>query len=239
MPVDMAPLRELAEERGFIIIEDAAQAIGTTYHGAKIGSSGNPVCFSFHPNKNMTTIEGGALASADNDLVKRAERIRFHGIERLDDGGSNVLEWGGKMNLPDVGAAIGLIQLAKLDGFIRQRRRIAERYLTQLPKHAALVPPAEHNGHSWHMFCVCLDAVALGTTRADIQKRMAADGIGTGIHYPAIHLFDLYRGYGYNEGDFPVAEQIGDQTLTLPLWPGMTDADVDRVCESLDGILSG
>jgi dTDP-4-amino-4,6-dideoxygalactose transaminase len=239
MPSDMAPLQDLATKHGLIIVEDAAQAIGTKYNGRKIGSSGNPVCFSFHPNKNMTTIEGGALASADKAFVKRAEQIRFHGIERIEDGGSNVREWGGKMNLPDVGAAIGLIQLTKLDEFNRQRRRLATRYLDQLPSHPAMVLPADHDGHSWHMFCVCLAAEALGTKRADIQKRMAADGVGTGIHYPAIHLFDLYRGYGYNEGDFPIAEQIGDQTLTLPLWPEMTDADVDRVCESLDGILSG
>jgi dTDP-4-amino-4,6-dideoxygalactose transaminase len=179
------------------------------------------------------------VACADTSFAARVERIRFHGIERLDDGSSNVSEWGGKMNLPDVGAAIGLIQLAKLDHFNRQRRQLAERYLAQLPKHPALVLPADGDGHSWNMFCVCLDAEALGTTRAEIQKRMAVDGIGTGIHYPAIHLFDLYRGYGYNEGDFPIAEQIGEQTITLPLWPGMTGTDVDRVCESLDGILTG
>ncbi|UCH84226.1 MAG: DegT/DnrJ/EryC1/StrS family aminotransferase, partial [Candidatus Latescibacterota bacterium] len=125
-----------------------------------------------------------------------------------------------------------------LDGFNQARKRLAHRYFERLPRHPALVLPANSDGHNWHMFCVCIDTEAIGTTRLEIQKRMGADGIGTGIHYPAAHLFDLYKGYGYNEGDFPVAEQIGEQTLTLPLWPGMTESDVGRVCESLDGILS-
>ncbi|MEJ2720860.1 MAG: DegT/DnrJ/EryC1/StrS family aminotransferase [bacterium] len=239
LPVDMDPLYELAGKNDLIIIEDAAQAIGTTYKRRKIGASGNPVCFSFHPNKNMTTIEGGAVAASDGSFIERAERIRFHGIERDKNGTPNVREWGGKMNLPDVGAAIGLVQIGRLDDFNRTRRRLANRYLDRLPVHPAFVGPADRDGHSWHMFCVCIDAGALGTTRADIQKRLADDGIGTGIHYPAIHLFDLYRGYGYKEGDFPTAERIGEQTLTLPLFPGMTETDVDHVCDSLDDILSG
>ena len=231
LPVDMAPVYELAENHDLLVLEDAAQAIGTRYDGHPVGSSGNPVVFSFHPNKNMTTIEGGAVACSDAALLKRMESIRFHGIARDDAGDMQVENWGGKMNLPDVCAAIGIEQLKKLARFNDKRRFLAERYLANLPKHPALVLPANSDGHSWHMFCVCLDFDALGTNRRAVIERFAAAGVTLGIHYPAMHLFRLYRGYGYGPGDFPVAERIGEQTLTLPLFPGMNPEDVDRVCD--------
>ena len=236
-PVDLAPLRELAQSRGLLLIEDAAQAIGSEYEGEKIGASGNPVCFSFHPNKNITTIEGGAVACTDEGMLARLRRIRFHGIERHADGGMDVPEWGGKMNLPDVNAALGLVQLPRLDGFNARRRELARQYLAQLPDHPALVLPEDVPGHSWHMFCVCLDCDALGTDRAAVQQRLQDAGIGTGIHYPAMHLFRLYQAMGYTAGDFPVAERIGAQTLTLPLFPAMQDEDVSRVCTALTALL--
>ena len=211
------------------MLEDAAQAIGTRYQGRQIGSFGNPVSFSFHPNKNMTTIEGGAVASSDPELIKQLESIRFHGISRNDNGEMQVEAWGGKMNLPDVNAAIGLAQLKKLDGFNAKRRLLAEHYFKQLPRHPALVLPADAPGHSWHMFCVCLDFESLGISREDILETFKAQDIMLGMHYPAMHLFGLYRQLGYDRGDFPVAEQIGDQTFTLPLFPAMTIDDVDRV----------
>lgn len=233
LAAELAPLYDLAARHRLVVIEDAAQAIGTSYGGRRVGASGNPVCFSFHPNKNMTTVEGGCIASGDERFVRRIERLRFHGIERDAEGNMDVTEWGGKWNMPDVGAALGLAQLAKLDDFNRTRRVLARRYLEKLPRHPALVLPADGGGHSWHMFCVCVDYHALGTTRGAFQKALAERGVGTGIHYPAIHLFSLYRHYGYGPGDFPVAERIGKQTLTLPLFPAMTPADVDRVCEAI------
>jgi len=238
-PVDLDPLYRLAQERGLLVIEDAAQAIGTDYKARRVGAAGNPVCFSFHPNKNITTIEGGAVAVRDGQWVKRLERIRFHGIERDDLSNMNVPEWGGKMNLPDVGAAIGLAQLPRLAGFNRRRRELALRYLERLGPSDLLVLPEDVSGHSWHMFCVCVDFAALGTTRHRFLEDLKREGIAAGIHYPAMHLFGLYRQLGYGPGDFPAAERIGEQTLTLPLFPTMADADVDRVCEVLVGLLAG
>jgi dTDP-4-amino-4,6-dideoxygalactose transaminase len=238
LPADLEPLYELAERHGLTVIEDAAQAIGSEYAGRKIGASGNPVCFSFHPNKNITTIEGGAVASSDPRLIRRLERIRFHGLERDDAGNMDVPEWGGKMNMPDVGAALGLVQLKKLTWFNRRRRALACRYLDRLPDHAALVLPADSPGHSWHMFCLCIDYEQLGSTRENFQQALIDKGVGTGIHYPAIHTFSLYRRYGYAHGDFPVSERIGAQTLTLPLFPAMSDNDVDKVCDAITGLLS-
>jgi dTDP-4-amino-4,6-dideoxygalactose transaminase len=238
MPVDMAPIYELAERENLVVLEDAAQAIGTRYQGRQIGSSGNPVSFSFHPNKNMTTIEGGAIASSDPQLIKRLESIRFHGISRNDKGEMQVEAWGGKMNLPDVNATIGVVQLRKLDDFNARRRMLAERYFKQMPRHPALVLPADAPGHSWHMFCVCLDFESMGMSREDVLETFKAQDILLGMHYPAMHLFGLYRQLGYGRGDFPVAEQIGDQTFTLPLFPAMTTDDVDRVAAVFNNLLA-
>jgi dTDP-4-amino-4,6-dideoxygalactose transaminase len=238
MPVDMAPLYDLAASRDLMVLEDAAQAIGTEYQGRQIGSFGNPVVYSFHPNKNMTTIEGGAIASSDPELIKQLESIRFHGISRDDEGEMMVEAWGGKMNLPDVNATIGLMQLKKLDGFNSKRRMLADRYLERMPSHPSLVLPARADGHSWHMFCVCLDFESLGMSRKDILDIFKAREIMLGMHYPAMHLFGLYRQLGYGPGDFPVAEQIGLQTFTLPLFPGMTVEDVDRVVAVFQNLLA-
>jgi len=237
MPVDLAPIVELAKRGDLLLLEDAAQAIGSSYQGKPLGASGNPVVFSFHPNKNMTTIEGGAVACSNAALIERLQRIRFHGIDRDDEGNVVVEEWGGKMNLPDVCAAVGIPQLRKLEGFNRKRRLLAERYLGGMPRHAALVLPADAPGHSWHMFCICIDHAMLGLTRAEVIERFRQQRIMLGIHYPAIHLFPLYRRLGYGPGDFPVAERIGGQTLTLPLFPGMEIADVDRVCAEFEKLL--
>lgn len=239
LAVDLDPIYAFAAQHQLHVIEDAAHAIGTRYHGRHIGAAGNPVCFSFHPNKNMTTIEGGALACSDAQTIKRIERIRFHGIERDADGIMDVPEWGGKMNLPDVNAAVGLAQLAKLDGFNQRRMELAQRYFTRLPPDLRLLLPAAGDGHSWHMFCVCIDHAALGTTRPAIQTLFQKHGVNLGLHYPAMHLFSLYRKYGYAPGQFPNAERIGEQTLTLPLFPTMQNADVDRVCDLLHQLLAG
>ncbi len=239
LAADLDPLREIAAAQDLIIVEDAAQAIGTRYKNSMVGNSGNPVCFSFHPNKNMTTIEGGALASTDEQFLKRIERIRFHGIERDEDGMISVPEWGGKMNLADVGAALGLAQLPRLDGFNQRRRELAKQYLQKLPRHPSLVLPAADEGHSWHMFCVCLDSSLLDMTRIQVMEYFKQRGVALGIHYPAIHLFPLYQRLGYAAGDFPVAEQIGEQTLTLPLFPTMQDQDLALVCQIFEDLLAG
>ncbi len=235
--VEMAPLYELAERHGLLVLEDAAQAIGTEYQGRRIGSSGNPVCFSFHPNKNITTIEGGALACSDPAVLERVERIRFHGIERDDEGLITVSEWGGKMNLPDVGAALGLVQLGRLEGFNQRRRELALRYLEKLPRHPALLLPEDTPGHSWHMFCVCLESERIGMSRHQVIDWFRQRGVGLGIHYPAMHLFPLYRRYGYGEGDFPNAERIGAWTLTLPLFPTLSDEEQQQVCDLFHQLL--
>ncbi len=237
LAAEIQSLYELAGRHGLLVLEDAAQAIGTSFGGRRIGSWGNPVAFSFHPNKNMTTIEGGAVATSDEALMRRLERIRFHGMEKDAAGAVSVNEWGGKMNLPDVCAAVGLQQLKKLEGFNRQRRALAKRYFDKLPCHPALHLPAADEGHNWHMFCICLDCAKMAIPMPRVKAFFQSLGISLGMHYPAIHLFPLYRRLGYKPGDFPNAERIGEQTLTLPLFPAMSLEDVHRVCDAFELLL--
>ncbi len=238
LPVDLDPLYALAAQHGLRVVEDAAHAIGTRYRGRLIGSFGDLVVFSFHPNKNMTSIEGGAIATADAQAARAFERYRFHGIERNAEGEIDVLFPGAKSNLADVAAQVGIDQLARLDGFNARRRALAHAYFDELAGYQALVLPARGDeGHSWHMFTVLIDFAAHGMTRPRFQQRMAEQGIGVGVHYPCIPALTYYREQGYDPQATPVAARVGRETVTLPLFPGMADADVARVGAALRRVL--
>ena len=240
LPVDMDALYKLAKRKRLRVVEDAAHAIGSAWKGKRIGSFGDLVCFSFHPNKNMTTIEGGALSVADPAEAKRVDVLRFHGIQRDTEGTIDVVEAGGKYNLTDVAACVGLGQLRHLEKFNQRRRALAMRYLDKLrTEPPCLLPVRGDSGHSWHMFAPLLPLDQITISRADFIKAMAARGIGVGVHYTALHLFTFYRGMGNKPGDFPNAERIGASTVTLPLFPAMRMSDVDRVCRACAEILAG
>ena len=240
LPVDMDTLYALAGRHGLRVIEDAAHAIGSAWGERKIGSFGDLVSFSFHPNKNMTTIEGGALAVGDPALLERLEKLRFHGISRNAQGEIDVTLAGGKQNLSDVAARIGLGQLGRLEEFNAKRRRLAMRYFELLAGDPpGVLPERGDAGHSWHMFTLLLPFERLGISRAGFQNAMKEKGIGVGVHYPALPGFSFYRAMGYREGDFPNAERIGRETVTLPLFPAMREADVERVCAALRQSLAG
>jgi hypothetical protein len=237
LPVDMHKLYGFAEKHGLRVVEDAAHAIGSRYEDKPIGSFGDMSVFSFHPNKNMTSIEGGAIAVAGSDrkAVELIEQHRFHGIKRNTDGEIDVLFPGGKSNLSDVAAQVGLDQLRRLDGFNARRRELVARYFAEFAGYRGAVLPARGDaGHSWHMFQLLIDFRARDTTRAAFQKAMASRGIGIGVHYPCIPGLAYYRGRGYEaERDYPVAARVGRETVTLPLFPAMQDEDVARVCNEV------
>ncbi|MEN9704446.1 MAG: hypothetical protein RLZZ393_325 [Pseudomonadota bacterium] len=238
LPVDMDLLYDIARRHRLRVVEDAAHAIGSGPPGRRIGSHGDLVCFSFHPNKNMTTLEGGALVADDPAELRAIDLHRFHGLERHADGTMEVSLPGGKCNLTDVAARVGLGQLPRLDDFNDRRRSLASRYFELLADEPGLLLPARGDeGHSWHMFAPLLDLARLRIDRARFIGLMREQGIGVGVHYPAIHLFSHYRSLGYGPGDFPNAERIGRETVTLPLFPAMQDGDVDRVCLALRSIL--
>ena len=240
LAVDMDALLALAARRSLRIVEDAAHAIGTRHRGRPVGGFGDIAVFSFHPNKNMTSIEGGAVATADAAVVESVERHRFHGIRRNADGEIDVVLAGAKSNLSDVAAQVGIHQLRRLDGFNARRRALAARYFEALGGFEELVLPARGDeGHSWHMFTVLIDFQKRGLTRALFQKAMAARGIGIGVHYPCIPGLTVYRNLGYRAEDYPNAARIGRETVTLPLFPAMRDEDVERVAAALRAELRG
>lgn len=245
LPCDMDRLYEIAKKHKLRVIEDAALAIGSRWKGTPIGAFGDITTFSFHPNKNMTTIEGGATVFANESEAKRAEALRFHGISRLPDGTRDVEVAGGKFNLSDVSARLGLLQLAKLDQWCAHRQQLAAYYFSLLEpvaKELGLVLPAhahagEESGHSWNMFCVLLPLAKISISRKQLIEAMHAQNIGIGISYEAMHLTTLFKRKGHREGEFPNAERISRETITLPLHAGVTLADVERVCTALVGIL--
>lgn len=228
LPVDRDELYSLAKRKNLRVIEDAAQAMGASWRGRAIGSFGDLVSFSFHANKNITTSEGGALVLPDEKLIPLCEKLRFQGVVRSGEDGMEVDVLGGKANLTDIAARIGLGQLPHLKTFTQKRRTLAKRYFERWDRSLGCELPVEDFENSnWHMFQVVLPAPV---ERAGFIARMREAGIGVGVHYPAMHLFALYRALGWREGQFPNAERIGRSIVTLPLFPAMKDEDVERVC---------
>ncbi|MCX7167687.1 MAG: DegT/DnrJ/EryC1/StrS aminotransferase family protein [Rhodocyclales bacterium] len=236
LPVDRDRLYAIAHKHGLRVIEDAAQAFGASWQGNRIGSTGDFVSFSFHANKNLTTSEGGALVLPADIDPGLCERLRLQGVRRFPDGGMDVDVLGGKFNLTDIAATIGLGQMKHIETFTARRRELARGYFARIDPALGLeLPVADFANSNWHMFQVLLPA---GTDRGRFIAAMKEKGIGVGVHYPALHLFSLYRALGFREGDFPHAERIGAATVTLPLFPAMLDGDTDRVCTALKASLS-
>ena len=244
LPVDRDALYTIARRHGLRVVEDAAQAMGSRFNGQPIGAQGDLVSVSFHANKNITTIEGGCLVVNDEREALLAEQYRLQGVVRSGFDGMEVEVAGGKFNLTDVAARVGLGQLPHLEQFNARRRELARRYFAELRTRGAAsiglgLPVEDYVNSNWHMFQVVLPEERLHVSRAQVMEQLLAAGIGSGVHYPAMHLFALYRRLGFRPGDFPVAEYTGRNILTLPLFPAMQDADVARVAEALMRILSG
>ncbi|MDE2159377.1 MAG: DegT/DnrJ/EryC1/StrS aminotransferase family protein [Burkholderiales bacterium] len=261
LPVDLDRLYAIARRHGLRVIEDAAQAIGSRWIGSglsgaigaslngaigaslngAIGAVGDLVSFSFQANKNITCAEGGCLVLNDAVEAERAERLRLQGVKRWGLDGMEVEEPGGKFNLTDINAAIGLGQLPHLDAITARRGELARLYFEAAARHGLrdlgieLPLPTQARGAitNWHMFQVVLPTDRIPGGRAAVMQALKELGIGTGVHYPALHLFRFYRELGWREGQLPQAERIGRAILTLPLFPAMDDADPDRVCAAL------
>ena len=228
-PVDLDRLYSIADAYGLRVLEDAAQAFGARWNGTPIGARGALIAFSFHANKNITTAEGGAIVLPDESYAPLCEKLRLQGVVRSGEDGMEVDIAGGKANLTDMAARIGLGQIKRLDEFTARRRTLARLYFEHFDRSLGCeLPVADFDNSNWHMFQIVLPE---NVKRADFMARMRAAGIGTGVHYPAIHLFSLYRSLGWYEGMYPHAERIGRAIVTLPLFPAMRDSDVERVCD--------
>jgi dTDP-4-amino-4,6-dideoxygalactose transaminase len=233
LPVDRDRLYALAAAHRLRVIEDAAQSMGANWAGRMVGATGDLVSISFHANKNITSAEGGCLVLNDEDEARQCELWRLQGAVKHGESwdGMDVTLAGGKHNLTDVAACIGLGQLPHLAAFTARRRELARRYFARFDRTLGCELPAEDYAQSnWHMFQVLLPEAAV---RAVFVSRMRDAGIGVGVHYPAMHLFTLFRKLGYGPGDFPHAERIGRSTVSLPMFPAMADGDVDRVLAAM------
>ena len=247
-PVDMAPVRKLAEARNITIIEDAAHAIGTECHGEKIGKKGTSI-FSFHPIKNITSGEGGMFCSDNHDLVDRIRRLKFHGLgvdafDRRTQGRSpqaQVLEPGFKYNLPDILAVLGIQQLSRVEDFNDKRTQLAMHYrerLTEVEELRPLEVPAYSHKHSWHLFIVRLDIDNSKFSRNDFMEALKKRNIGTGIHFLAVHRQKYYQEtMKIPTGMLPNTEWNSERICSLPLFPEMTHEDVDDVIDTIKDIL--
>lgn len=220
-------LKAIADRHTLHLVEDACQAHGATFHGRKAGALGVPAAFSFYPTKNMTTGEGGMVTMDDDDLAARLRPLREHGAReryRHDVLGYN-------FRLTDIAAAIGRAQLAKLDHFNDVRRRNARRLTAALSGQRGITVPVERPGyeHVYHQY-----TVRIHHDRDGVQRRLAEMGVGSAVHYPmCVHRQPLYVSLGYGSLEFPVAETMADEVLSLPVHPALSDADLDRVSSSL------
>ncbi|MDR2646337.1 MAG: DegT/DnrJ/EryC1/StrS family aminotransferase [Holosporaceae bacterium] len=239
MPVDLDPIYEIAQMRGLRVIEDAAHAFGTYYKDRKIGAFGDMQVFSFHPIKNMTSGEGGCVVLDPKSEQKILELQRFHGIDRpiWDRFSKNgirdydVIFPGGKSNMSDVQAAIGIHQLAEVDVLNKRRRYLASRYSYHFDdikdKIRTQAIPSYESMHSAHLFPICLsDKTKKNNFMAFLKDNM----IGATPYYTPVHLFSYYqKTFGYKKGDFPNAEYIGERIVCLPLYSGLKEDEQDYV----------
>jgi dTDP-4-amino-4,6-dideoxygalactose transaminase len=247
-PVDLDRLGALRDAHGLTVIEDAAHAMGTEWNGRPIGTHGNLAAFSFYATKNVTTAEGGALATDNPCIAGEVERLALHGLslgawQRYGEAGFRHFEVaspGIKANMTDLAASIGLHQLPRLEGWTQRRAELAARYdelLAGLPLQTPS-PVDRRARHSWHLYSV-LVADDAGMARDAVLDGLLARRIGTGVHYRGVHLHPYYaRTYGLEPSMLPVASDISDRTLSLPLCPDMTDADQDDVVEALSSVLT-
>ena len=244
LPVDMDALYALAKKHNLRVVEDAAQALGSSWQGQRIGARGDFVSFSFQANKNITSSEGGCLVLNNEEEARLAEKYRLQGVTRTGFDGLDVDVLGGKFNMTDIAAAIGLGQFAHIETITAHRRELAKHYFECFgpefeAEYGAQLPVADFNNTNWHLFQLVLPERKDGQpARATVMKEMQALGVGVGYHYPPIHLLSLYRALGFKEGMFPVAERVGRLIVSLPMFTAMTKADVERSVAAVKAVLS-
>jgi UDP-4-amino-4-deoxy-L-arabinose-oxoglutarate aminotransferase len=243
--LDLDPIYAVARKHGITVIEDAAHAAGTAYKGRAVGSTGTAI-FSFHAIKNMSCAEGAMFTSDDEQLAERVRRLKFHGLgvdayDRLTHGRkpqAEVIEPGFKYNLADINAAVARVQLERLSAINARRTELANHYLERLTGSPVLplAQPRYDQQHAWHLFILRIDPSRCGIDRDGFMKALQAQNIGSGIHFIATHLHSYYRQH-FPDVHLPDTEWNSSRLCSIPLFPDMTFADVDRVVGAIESIV--
>jgi dTDP-4-amino-4,6-dideoxygalactose transaminase len=248
-PVNMTAISEIAKKHGLLVIEDAAHAIESAFHGKKIGAISNLTCFSFYVTKNMTTGEGGMVTTDDAELASKIKTFGLHGMSadawsRFSDKGYkhyDVVFPGFKYNLTDMAASIGLTQMPHLSKWLDRRAVVWERYRRAFADMPLTLPaePEEGTVHARHLYPVLVRDDAK-VSRDEFLAEMHKRKVGCGVHYRALHVHPYYRDrWGYKPEQFPNAYYIGERTVSLPLTPKLTDAEVERIIRTVGQVLNG
>jgi len=246
---EMDRILEIARKHRLFVLEDAAHAVYTTYKGKMIGSIGDATAFSFYATKNLSTGEGGMLTTNDDELADKARIISLHGMsrdawKRYGKGGSwyyEVLYPGFKYNMTDIQAALGLHQLEKLKSMQNTREEYAEMYNSAFKDMEEIITPkvVPGNRHAWHLYVVRINGRLLGIDRNRFIEELAEMNIGASVHFIPVHLHPYYRmTYGYRRGDYPVAENVYEGILSLPLYPKMKKEDMEVVIDAVKHIVN-
>jgi perosamine synthetase len=242
-PSDLAPMLQLADRRGLVVIEDACHALGAEYQGKRVGSLAHMTVFSFHPVKHVTTGEGGMVTTSDGSFAQTLRRFRNHGISNDARQRQAAGQWhyemvllGFNYRLTDVACALGIQQLRKLDANLARRREIAAHYILAFREIPGVVPPAMRDDAdpAWHLYPVRFNPEMLNADRGEIFRALRAENIGVNVHYIPIHYHPYYRDrFGYRGGEFPVAEAAYERLISLPMFHGMSDQDVEDVINAV------
>lgn len=241
-PCDMKDIMQIVQDNKLNLIEDCAHALGATFRGKQVGTFGVSGCFSFYPTKKITTLEGGMITTNDNALAKKARLLREHGMNKVayerETGKTwyyDVVELGYNYRLNEVQAALGMSQLAQYEKN-KEASRAKSHFLTkELKKIQGIIPPYEERDriHVFHLYVIKVLEKEFGIDRNELFKRLSAKGIGLSLHYTPLHFLSLYKTLGYHSGDFPVAERVYKQIMSLPLFPQITDSQIEFLVRSI------
>lgn len=245
--VDMDRILEIARKYNLVVIEDAAHALGSEYKGQKIGIKADMTEFSFHPVKPITTAEGGIIVTNDKNLYEKMLLFRTHGITRNekfmnDNQGPwyyEQIDLGYNYRITDMQCALGISQMDKIDSFVKRRRDIVKKYNEALGDLKEVIIPyeAEYSNSGWHIYVIALNLNELTVGRKEVFEALQKENIGVNVHYLPVYMHPYYKSIGYKEGICPIAEDLYNKMITLPLFPSMTDKDVEDVITAVNKVI--
>jgi perosamine synthetase len=246
-PAELTPFLDLADKHGLIVIEDACHSLGANYHGKRVGSIAHMTVFSFHPVKHVASGEGGMVATDDAEFAEKLRRFRNHGISSDARQRQTTGQWhyemvalGFNYRLTDIACALGISQLRKLDANVARRRQIAAQYALAFDGLPLTLPAVRDDvSPAWHLYPIRLPLRMLSAGRAEIFRAFRAENIGVNVHYIPVHMHPYYRErFGHRAGECPVAEQAYEQLISLPMFHGMTDSDVQDVVAAVHKVMA-